>query len=182
LVGGVAEAGCDTVIVHARKAWLAGLSPKENREIPPLDHARVYRLKAARPGLAIVINGGILSLDEAEDHLSRVDGVMLGRAAYHNPYILADADRRFFGSDDEPPSRADVVERLIPYIEHRLGEGVPLHRVTRHILGLYQGVPGARAWRRHLSENAHRRGAGVEVVGEALALVERSARAVLEDA
>jgi tRNA-dihydrouridine synthase A len=182
LVGAVAEAGCDTVIVHARKAWLAGLSPKENREIPPLDHARVYRLKAARPGLAIVINGGILSLDEAEDHLSRVDGVMLGRAAYHNPYILADADRRFFGSDDEPPSRADVVERLIPYIEHRLGEGVPLHRVTRHILGLYQGVPGARAWRRHLSENAHRRGAGVEVVGEALALVERSARAVLEDA
>jgi tRNA-dihydrouridine synthase A len=182
LVGAVAEAGCDTVIVHARKAWLAGLSPKENREIPPLDHARVYRLKAARPGLAIVINGGILTLDEAAAHLSRVDGVMLGRAAYHNPYILADADRRFFGSDDEPPSRADVVERLIPYVEDRLGEGVPLHRVTRHILGLYQGVPGARAWRRHLSENAHRRGAGIEVVREALARVERSARAVLEDA
>jgi tRNA-dihydrouridine synthase A len=181
-IGTVADAGCDTVIVHARKAWLAGLSPKENREIPPLDHARVYRLKAARPGLAIVINGGILSLDEAEEHLSRVDGVMLGRAAYHNPYILADADRRFFGSDDEPPSRADVVERLIPYVEDRLGECVPLHRVTRHILGLYQGVPGARAWRRHLSENAHRRGAGIEVVREALALVERSARAMLEDA
>ncbi len=167
----VSSAGCDTFIVHARKAWLQGLSPKENREIPPLDYDRVYRLKAARPDLTIVINGGITSLDASEDHLTRVDGVMLGRAAYQNPYLLADVDRRFYGDSCTPPTRTEVVDGLLPYIERRMAEGVPLNHITRHILGLYQGVPGARAWRRHLSENAHRPGADARIVEQAAALV-----------
>ena len=166
----VSSAGCDTFIVHARKAWLQGLSPKENREIPPLDYDRVYRLKAARPDLTIVINGGITLL-EAADHLTRVDGVMLGRAAYQNPYLLADVDRRFYGDSRTAPTRTEIVTGLIPYIERRMAEGVPLNHITRHILGLYQGIPGARAWRRHLSENAHRPGADARVVEQAAALV-----------
>ncbi len=164
----VAPAGCRTFIVHARKAWLQGLSPKENRDIPPLDHGRVHRLKQRRPDLRIVINGGIATIDEAARHLERVDGVMLGRAAYLNPYILADVDRRIFGDATTAPSREEIVEQLIPYIERKLAAGIRLNHVTRHILGLYQGVPGGRRWRRHLSENAHRPGAGTEVVRQAL--------------
>lgn len=167
----VASAGCGTFVVHARKAWLRGLSPKENREVPPLDYGRVHRLKAARPDLTVVINGGIASLDAAEEHLTRVDGVMLGRAAYHNPYLLADVDRRFYGDGRAAPTRTQIVAGLLPYIERRMAEGTPLNRITRHILGLYQGIPGARAWRRHLSENAHRPGADARTVEEAAALV-----------
>jgi len=169
----VAEAGCDTFIVHARKAWLQGLSPKQNREIPSLRHEWVHRLKAERPHLSISINGGITSLDEAAAHLASVDGVMIGRAAYQNPWLLADADARIF--DDEPSglSRHEIVDRLIAYIERELATGTRLAQITRHILGLFQGRPGARGWRRHLAENAHRPGAGAEVVLEAAARVPR---------
>jgi tRNA-dihydrouridine synthase A len=166
-VATVAAGGCETFIVHARKAWLQGLSPKENREIPPLHYPWVYRLKDDFPQLTIVINGGIDTLDACRDHLTRVDGVMLGRAAYQNPWLLAEVDSALFGVDNPACSRDDVLEAMLPYTERRLVEGVPLNRITRHILGLYQGVPGARQFRRHLSENAHRKGAGIEVLAEA---------------
>lgn len=168
----VAAAGCATFIVHARKAWLQGLSPKENRDVPPLDYNRVYRLKAAHPELTIVINGGIRSLDEAEKHLQHVDGVMLGRAAYQMPYLLAEVDRRIFGSDEPPVSRREVVERLKPYIERHLARGGRLNNIPRHILGLYHGEPGARMFRRHLSGTDAREGSGLEPLNRALAAVE----------
>ena len=164
----VAAAGCETFIIHARKAWLQGLSPKQNREIPPLHYERVYRLKQDVPALEIVINGGIVTLDEAEAHLRQVDGVMIGRAAYQAPYILAEADRRFFGDDQPPPSREEVVLRLLPYVQAQRERGVPVKSITRHILGLFNGLPGARLWRRHLSESAHRPGAGPEIIEQAL--------------
>lgn len=175
----VAEAGCRTFIVHARKAWLQGLSPKENREIPPLDYARVYRLKAAHPGLGIVINGGIGSLAEARAHLEHVDGVALGRAAYHNPMLLAEVDCGLFGDAARPPARADVLEALIAYAEQHLQRGGRLNNITRHILGLYHGRPRGRAFRRHLSEHAPRNGAGVEVLREAIRIAEGHALAPL---
>ncbi len=168
----VAGAGVTTIIVHARKAWLKGLSPKENREIPPLDYDRVYRLKAARPDLTVVINGGIETLDAAERHLTHVDGVMLGRAAYQTPYLLADVDQRLFGKTGPALSRAEVMARLLPYVEAHIARGGRLNNIVRHILGLYHGEPGARAFRRHLSENAPRAGAGSDVLREAVALVE----------
>ncbi len=167
----VADGGCATFIVHARKAWLQGLSPKENREVPPLRWPDVHRLKAERPDLEIHINGGILDLDMAEAQLAHVDGVMIGRAAYQNPYLLAEIDSRFHGASDPPAAREAVVEAMLPYIERELAAGTRLGAITRHMLGLFQGRPRARAWRRHLSENAHRPGAGVEVVTEALAQV-----------
>ena len=177
----VASAGCETFIVHARKAWLEGLSPKENREIPPLRYPEVYRLKAELPHLEVVINGGVPSLDAAAEHLGHVDGVMIGRAAYQSPYLLADVDGRFFYDQSPSPSRHDVVERLLPYVERELAAGTRLAAITRHILGLFQGCPGARAWRRHLAENAHKPGAGAEVIRAAAALVpapiERAAQA-----
>lgn len=168
----VAAAGCTTFIVHARKAWLQGLSPKENREIPPLDYGRVYRLKHAHPELEIVINGGIATLDEAERHLQHVDGVMLGRAAYQTPYILADVDRRFFADVRTAPSRADVLEGLIAYAQGHVQGGGRVNNVARHALGLYHGRPRARAYRRSLSENATGAGATAEVLQEAMALAE----------
>ena len=168
----VAEAGCEAFIVHARKAWLKGLSPKENREIPPLDYDAVYRLKVRYPQLEIIINGGIGDLAQAEQHLKHVDGVMLGREAYHNPYILADVDQRFFNDSHSIPSRLQIVQQLIPYIEQQLAMGDRLHNITRHITGLYHAMPGARAWRRYLSEQGVRKGAGVEVLLAALAYVE----------
>jgi len=171
-VATVAAAGCRTFIVHARKAWLEGLSPKDNREVPPLDYPRVHRLKAAHPELAIVINGGIASLDEAVAHLARVDGVALGRAAYQNPWLLAEVDRLLFGEEAAPASRGAVLEALIPYVERHLRGGGRLASVTRHVLGLYHGRPRARAFRRHLSELAPRPGAGIGVLGEAIAIVE----------
>ena len=170
----MAAAGCTTFIVHARKAWLKGLSPRQNREIPPLDYARVHRLKAARPDLGIVINGGIASLEEAEGHLAHVDGVMLGRAAYHTPWLVADADRRIFGDVNPVMSRAAAIAAFLPYVDAKLAQGVFLSRLTRHLLGLYHGEPGGRRWRRHLSQGAHRAGAGRDVIAEALRLVEDS--------
>ncbi len=172
----VAEAGCRLFIVHARKAWLQGLSPKENRTAPPLDHERVHWLKRTFPELTIVLNGGIESLDEARAHLGAVDGVMLGRAAYHNPWLLAEADARIFGEAGAALTRRDVVQRLAAYIDAERARGVRLHQITRHVLGLYHGRPGARAFRRHLSENAHREGAGPEVLIEAMEMAESAAR------
>lgn len=173
----ISAEGCTRFIVHARKAWLQGLSPKENRDIPPLRYELVYRLKAEFPQLDISINGGVKSLDATAEHLKHVDGVMIGRAAYENPYILAEADRRFFGATEPPPERHAVVAAMLPYIEECRKRGAPLSAITRHMLGLFQGLPGARAWRRHLSENAHKAGAGPEVVSTALSLVPRGATA-----
>ncbi|MDX1710368.1 MAG: tRNA dihydrouridine(20/20a) synthase DusA [Rhodovibrionaceae bacterium] len=167
-VGRVAEAGCRSFVVHARKAWLQGLSPKQNRDIPPLDYGRVHRLKREFPHLEIVINGGIGSLDEAAAHLREVDGVMIGRAAYQDPWMLAEADRRIFGEAQAPAGREAVARAMLPYIEARMAEGAPLKSITRHMLGLFNGLPGARAWRRHLSEEAHKPAAGPEVVEAAL--------------
>ena len=160
----VAKAGCRSFIVHARKAWLKGLSPKENRDVPPLDYGRVYRLKQCRPDLEIVLNGGIESLARAEPHLPQVDGVMLGRAAYADPYLLAEVDGALFGSNETPPSRLDVLDRFVPYVEAELSRGARLNQMTRHILGLFHGQPRARAFRRHLAENAHLEGAGIEAL------------------
>jgi tRNA-dihydrouridine synthase A len=169
----VSAAGCQRFIVHARKAWLQGLSPKENRDVPPLRYELVHRLKAEFPHLDISLNGGVKSLDAAAEHLRQVDGVMIGRAAYENPYLLAEADRRFFGATEPPRERHAVVEAMLPYMEERLRQGAPLSAITRHMLGLFQGLPGARAWRRYLSENVHKPGAGPEVVSAALAMVRR---------
>lgn len=170
-VATVAAAGCETFIVHARKAWLSGLSPKENREIPPLKYEVVYALKQEFPDLEIIINGGILSLDEAAEHLRHVDGVMIGREAYHNPFILAEIEKRFYDAAAEVPSRAEVLRGLLPYIEKELAAGNHLMPIVRHILGLFQNLPGARRWRRYLSENAHKKSAGIEVVIAAAAEV-----------
>ena len=168
----VARAGCSVFIVHARKAWLSGLSPKENREIPPLDYGRVYRLKAARPELTVVINGGIDTLEAAAEHLKAVDGVMLGRAAYHTPYLLADADRMFFGEPRALVSRAAALEGMMPYIERHIARGGRLNNVTRHVLGLYHGMPRARVFRRFLSEHGMGTQAGADVLRQAIRLVE----------
>lgn len=167
----VSAAGCDTFIVHARKAWLSGLSPKENREIPPLDYPRVYQLKQDYPMLTIAINGGVTTLAQAQAHLLHVDGVMMGREAYQNPYLLAHVDNTLFGMDRAIPSRHQIVHAMLPYIEQELAKDNYLSHITRHMLGLFQQVPGARAWRRHLSENACKQGAGVQVVLDALAKV-----------
>lgn len=171
-VATVAEVGCRSFIVHARKAWLKGLSPKENREIPPLRHAMVHRLKQDFPQLEIIINGGLTSLEAAAVHLEKVDGVMLGRAAYQDPWILAEVDSRLFGQADPVRSREEAVEKLLPWVREAHGQGLPVKVVTRHILGLFNGLPGARAWRRHLSEKAVLPGAGPEILEEALALVQ----------
>lgn len=174
----VARAGCETVIVHARKAWLKGLSPKDNREVPPLDYPLVYELKRARPGLRVVINGGITTLAQAREHLAHVDGVMMGRAAYQLPWVLADVDREIFGEAQRGLTRAQALEAFKPYVARELAKGVPLNAMTKNVLGLFNGLPGARAYRRHLSENAVKRGAGLGVIDEALALVrEEGARA-----
>ena len=163
----VMQAGTDTFIVHARKAWLKGLSPKENREIPPLNYGRVYRLKQRHPDLTIVINGGIATIEEAEAQLRHVDGVMLGRAAYHTPWLLHEVDSRIFGAAAEALSPLDIVERMKPYIADQLRKGVWLQNMTRHMLGLFHGMSGGRLWRRVLSEEASRPGAGLEVLEKA---------------
>ncbi|NOQ94867.1 MAG: tRNA dihydrouridine(20/20a) synthase DusA [Methylophaga sp.] len=167
----VADAGCDIFILHARKAWLQGLSPKENRDIPPLDYNRVYQIKKDFPHLHIDINGGIQSLEQAQQHLNHIDGVMMGRAIYNDPYLLAEADNSLFDGQQQVLSRHDVIRAMLPYIEQRMTEGRPVKSITRHLLGMFQGMKGAKAWRRHLSENAHLKGAGLEVVEHALALV-----------
>lgn len=163
----VAAAGCTRFIVHARKAWLAGLSPKENREVPPLNYARVYRLKREHPQLHIVINGGIGTLAAVHEHLHHVDGVMLGRSAYHEPYRLAEIEHALHATP--LPERDAVLLQLRPYVEAHLARGDRLQHITRHVLGLYQGLPGARAFRRVLSEQAHRADAGWAVVERAIA-------------
>ena len=175
-VEAIADAGCGTVIVHARKAWLSGLSPKENREIPPLRYELVHRLKQDFPTLQVILNGGIRTLEQARTAIApvdgvKLDGVMLGREAYQNPYALAAWERALYGTADPLPERAEIARRLLPYIEQQLAQGTPLRAITRHILGLFNGLPGARAWRRHLSEAAHRPGSGAEILIEALAQV-----------
>lgn len=164
----IAATGCDTFIVHARKAWLKGLSPKENREIPPLNYDNVIRLKQERPQLEIIINGGIKTLEQSQTLLQHVDGVMLGREAYSNPYLLAEVDQKIYGCDTPTPSRQEVMEKFIVYCEQELSKGAKLNHLTRHILGLYQGLPGAKQFRRVISEQAHKPNAGIEVVFNAL--------------
>ncbi|MET0924369.1 MAG: tRNA dihydrouridine(20/20a) synthase DusA [Xanthobacteraceae bacterium] len=171
LTGAVEQAGVDALIVHARKAWLDGLSPRENRDIPPLDYDRVYRLKAAHPRLSIVLNGGIVDLDQAAAHLARIDGIMMGRAAYQEPWRLLAVDPDLFGEAPPFASPKTAAEALIPYIEREIARGARLHAITRHILGLFRGVPGARAFRRHLAMEAVKPGAGVAALRAALALV-----------
>jgi len=169
----VAAAGCRTFIIHARKAWLQGLSPKENREVPPLDHERVHRLKRARPDLEIILNGGIPDLETAKEQLDAgVDGVMLGRAAYHTPWVLAEADRRIFGMEGAAPDRAEVVAEAQAYAGRLRARGLPIRLLTRHLMGLCAGLPGARAWRRHLSEVARHDDAESGVIAEAFAMVQ----------
>ncbi|NRA60590.1 MAG: tRNA dihydrouridine(20/20a) synthase DusA [Psychrobium sp.] len=170
-VGEVSEAGCDTFIVHARKAWLSGLSPKQNREIPPLDYERVYQLKRDFSDLTISINGGIKDLVAAQQHLQHVDGVMIGREAYQNPYLMSQVDAMFFDDHHAVTSRHEIVHIMMQYIEQHLSKGGRLNHISRHMLTLFQSVPGAKQWRRYLSENAHKPGAGIEVVEAALALV-----------
>ncbi|MES1940623.1 tRNA-dihydrouridine synthase A [Salinisphaera sp. T5B8] len=170
--GAVAAAGADALIVHARKAWLSGLSPKENREVPPLNYARVHALKQDFPNLAMSINGGIVDLDTAADQLEHVDGVMIGREAYKNPYVMADVDRRFFDADASVPSRGEIVAGMRGYIADHLAAGGALKDITRHMLGLYHGQPGGRAWRRVLSEQGHKKDADLNVLDAALARVE----------
>jgi tRNA-dihydrouridine synthase A len=162
----VAARGCTVFVVHARKAWLKGLSPKENRDVPPLNYERVYQLKRHFPLLTIVINGGINEVAEVERHLEHTDGVMLGRTAYHEPYRLAELEHRLYGTP--LPSRESVIDRMRPYIAAHIASGGKLQHISRHLLGLFQGLPGARGWRRHLSENAHRNDAGIDVVDRAL--------------
>ncbi|WP_089681931.1 tRNA dihydrouridine(20/20a) synthase DusA [Billgrantia gudaonensis] len=175
-IGLVADAGCETFIVHARKAWLQGLSPKENRDIPPLNYPRVHRLKASRPELHIGINGGLKTLDACREQLAQVDSVMVGREAYQNPWLLASVDSAFYDEPGPAESRHAAARALRPYIAQRLDEGAKLNHLTRHLLGLFQGQPGGRRFRRHLSEHAHRDGAGLAVFDDALGLVaERAA-------
>lgn len=164
----VADTGCKTFIVHARKAWLKGLSPKENREVPPLQYDKVVQLKKDHPELEIIINGGITTLEQSLNLLNDVDGVMLGREIYSNPYLLAEVDQIIYGSDKPVVSREEVMEGFIAYAEEQLHKGVRLSYMTRHILGLYQGMPGARKFRRVISEEAHKPNAGIDVLKRAL--------------
>jgi len=171
LTAAVKAAGVDALIVHARKAWLKGLSPRENRDIPPLDYDRVYRLKAAHPDLHISINGGVPSIETAQAHLDHVDGVMMGRAAYQEPWRLLAVDPVLFGEDAAFTSAKQALETYFPYVERELAAGTRLHAMTRHVLGLFHGVPGARAFRRHIAVNAVKPDAGIAVLRNALALV-----------
>lgn len=171
-VAAIAEAGTDAIIVHARKAWLQGLSPKENREIPPLNYGLVHQLKQDFPDLEIIINGGIQTIDDATSQLSYVDGIMMGRSAYQTPFILADVDSQFYGQDRQTHVRGDVIRGMFPYIEAELAKGTRLNHMTRHILGLFNGEPGGRLFRRHISEYAHRPNAGIEILEQALQLTD----------
>lgn len=173
LVDAVLAAGCDALTVHARKAWLKGLSPKENREIPPLDYERVYRLKQRLGAYPVAINGGIETIEAIKTHLPHVDGVMLGRAAYHNPELLLEVDPQLFGDEAPFSNGFDALEAFFPYIEKQLAQGVPLHAITRHLLGLFQGRPGARSFRRHLATEGVKRDATLQTLREAIAHVAR---------
>ncbi len=176
----IADAGCTVFAVHARKAWLQGLSPKENREIPPLSYETVHRLKADFPALTIVLNGGMKTLGEALPHIGAgkpdgarpLDGVMIGRAAYETPYMLAEVDRTIYGDTAAPPTRAEAVRAYLPFAARMLDEGVPLGPIAKPLIPLFHGQPGGRLWRRHLAERVHKKGAGVEVLESGLAVVE----------
>ncbi|PMH73582.1 tRNA dihydrouridine(20/20a) synthase DusA [Vibrio cyclitrophicus] len=165
------KGGCEQFTIHARKAWLSGLSPKENREIPPLDYDRAYQIKKDFSDLVIAVNGGITTLEQTKEHLQHLDGVMIGREAYHSPFILAEVDQQIFGLDAPIKKRSQVVEEMYPYIERELSNGASLGHISRHMLGLFQSMPGARQWRRYISENAHKKGAGIEVMQTALAKI-----------
>ncbi len=178
LARAVVAAGADALIVHARKAWLNGLSPKENRDVPPLDYDRVYRLKAALPQVPIIINGGVPSIEAAKQHLAHVDGVMLGRAAYQEPWRLLAVDPELFGEAPPHASMKDALAALEPYIARELAGGTRLHAITRHLVGAYHAVPGARAFRRHLAEYGVRPEAGIAVLRDAVAMVEERAASV----
>jgi len=164
----VSQAGCETFIIHARKAWLKGLSPKQNRDVPPLNYELVYQMKQEFPNLEIIINGGIKTLDECSSHLQQVDGVMVGREAYHNPFIMNQVDEKIYGDSVNPKTRFDILESTIEYMEAQLKQGVYLKHMSRHILGLFPAMQGAKAWRRHISEKAHKEGAGIEVIRTAV--------------
>ncbi len=170
-IGTVAQSGCTTFIVHARKAILSGLSPKQNREIPPLNYETVYQLKQDFPEFEFIINGGISDLNQCKTHLQKVDGVMLGRAAYQNPWLLAEVDKELFNSTNKLHSPEQLVRSYLPYVQTQLDNGAPLMRMGKHLLGIFQGVPGARLFRRHLSEQGHKPTAGVEVIEQALQLI-----------
>ncbi|MEZ8020792.1 tRNA dihydrouridine(20/20a) synthase DusA [Vibrio splendidus] len=165
------KGGCEQFTIHARKAWLSGLSPKENREIPPLDYDRAYQIKKDFSDLVIAVNGGVTTLEQTKGHLQHLDGVMIGREAYHSPFILAEVDQQIFGLDTPIKKRSQVVEEMYPYIERELSNGASLGHISRHMLGLFQSMPGARQWRRYISENAHKKGAGIEVMQTALAKI-----------
>ncbi len=167
----IAKSGCDSFIVHARKAILSGLSPKQNRDIPPLVYDRVYQLKKDFPKLEIIINGGIKTIKETQAHLSKVDGVMIGREAYHNPYMLASVDNEFFSSDQKLSSRVEIAEQMFPYIEHYISTGGKLQHISRHMLGLFHAQPNGKQWRRHLSESATKPNANIKLIVDALSLV-----------
>jgi tRNA-dihydrouridine synthase A len=167
----VAKAGCNVFILHARKAWLAGLSPKQNREIPPLRYDVVWKIKQDFPGLTIIINGGIKTIADIQSHLAHVDGVMIGREAYSNPYFLAEVEKNIFFSKQLIPTRQQVIKKFIPYVNKQLSNNVKLSSMVRHIFGLYQGQKGARMWRRYLSENSHQSNAGIDILHKALEYV-----------
>jgi tRNA-dihydrouridine synthase A len=175
LARGVIAAGSDALIVHARKAWLNGLSPKENRDIPPLDYDRVYRLKQALPEMPVIVNGGIAGVAEVRNHLAHVDGVMLGRAAYQEPWRLLSVDSEIFGEPAPFATMKQALEVMMPYIERELAKGTRPHSITRHFVGAFHGVPGARAFRRHLAENGVKPNAGIKVLRDAMALVDERA-------
>jgi len=168
----VSEAGCERFTIHARKAWLKGLSPKENREIPPLRYEDVYRLKEDFPHLFIEINGGITKIEEIKQHLKFVDGVMIGRAAYDNPYLFATVDRDIYHKDVAPLTRVEIIEKMYPYIDEWISKGLKLHSISRHLLQIFAGQPGTKAWKRFISENAHLMGADSQVIKNALETVE----------
>jgi tRNA-dihydrouridine synthase A len=170
-IDAVAPVGLDAIIVHARKAWLKGLSPKENRDVPPLDYGLVRRVKAERPDLTIVLNGGVTSIEAALEHLEWADGVMMGRAAYERPWLLAGVDSSVFGEPDQVATPHEALNRYLPYVARELAAGTHLAAMSRHLLGLFAGRPGARQFRRHISENAHKPGAGIDVLDQALAFV-----------
>ncbi len=172
----VIAAGADALIVHARKAWLKGLSPRENRDVPPLDYGLVHALKARFPAVPIILNGGLVRLDQMQAQLAHVDGVMVGRAAYQEPALLLDVDRLFFNAAAAVEDAFAAVEAFMPYVERRLAEGIPLHAMTRHILGLFNGREGARAWRRHLATEGVKPGADAQVLREALYYVLKPSR------
>jgi len=165
----VSQAGCNTFIIHARKAWLKGLSPKQNRDVPPLNYELVYQMKREFPQLEIIINGGIKTLEECQQHLKQVDGVMMGREVYHNPFVMSHVDKLFYSDEAiKQVSEIEVLEKYIDYMQYQLDQGVFLKHMSRHLLGLFAGKPGAKAWRRHISENAYKSGAGIEVIQQAV--------------